>query len=87
MLLVIPNWNTGFSIQITFSACSEHKCSEHQCIMFCVSNGNHSCHYRNGSVLLKLDVNTVDGGLKLDPDFLVDFGKEPDGPVLAHECR
>lgn len=40
-----------------------------------------------GSVLLKLDVDTVKGGLKLDTDFIVDFGKEPDGPVLAHECR
>lgn len=54
-------------------------------IILCDSN--HSCLFRNGSVLLKLDVDTVSGGLKLDPDFLVDFGKEPDGPVLAHECR
>lgn len=23
----------------------------------------------------------------LNQDFLVDFGKEPDGPVLAHEIR
>jgi hypothetical protein len=23
----------------------------------------------------------------LNPNFVVDFGAEPDGPVLAHECR
>ncbi len=27
------------------------------------------------------------GGLKLNPDFLIDFGAEPDGPALAHEVR
>lgn len=27
------------------------------------------------------------GGLTLNPDFLVDFGQEPDGPVLCHEMR
>lgn len=36
---------------------------------------------------MKLDVNTVNGGLSLDKEFIVDFGKEPSGPVLAHECR
>jgi hypothetical protein len=25
------------------------------------------------------------GGLTINPDFFVDFGAEPDGPVLAHE--
>ena len=40
-----------------------------------------------GSQLLKIDVDTVDGGLTLDDDFLVDFGQEPGGPVLAHEAR
>jgi hypothetical protein len=34
-----------------------------------------------------LNVDTEKGGLTLNPDFLVDFGKEPDGPVLAHEIR
>lgn len=37
--------------------------------------------------MMKLDVDCEKGGLKLDPDFLVDFGKEPEGPVLAHETR
>ena len=42
---------------------------------------------KQGSQLLKIDVDTVDGGLTLDEDFLVDFGQEPGGPVLAHEAR
>lgn len=40
-----------------------------------------------GAFLVMLDVDTEKGGLTLNPDFLVDFGKEPDGPVLAHEIR
>lgn len=42
---------------------------------------------REGSVMLQIDVDTVNGGLKLNPNFLVDFGKEPLGPALAHELR
>ncbi|XP_012585450.1 PREDICTED: selenium-binding protein 1 [Condylura cristata] len=42
---------------------------------------------REGSVMLQVDVDTVNGGLKLNPNFLVDFGKEPLGPALAHELR
>ncbi|XP_024083510.1 selenium-binding protein 1-A isoform X2 [Cimex lectularius] len=42
---------------------------------------------KNGSCLLLMNVDTDRGGLTLDEGFLVDFGKEPDGPVLAHECR
>ena len=38
-------------------------------------------------MLLQVDVNTVDGGLTLNPDFCVDFGDEPGGPCLAHEVR
>ncbi|KAK9501062.1 hypothetical protein O3M35_002176 [Rhynocoris fuscipes] len=41
----------------------------------------------NGSALMKVDVDTEKGGLKVDENFLVDFGKEPEGAVLAHECR
>lgn len=37
--------------------------------------------------MLLVDVNTEHGGLSLNENFLVDFGKEPDGPVLAHEIR
>ena len=43
--------------------------------------------HRKGSQLLQVDVDTVNGGLTLNADFLVDFGREPDGPVLAHEIR
>lgn len=41
----------------------------------------------DGSVMMQIDVNSVSGGLTLNENFLVDFGKEPDGPVLAHELR
>lgn len=40
-----------------------------------------------GSMLLQIDVDTENGGLSLNEDFLVDFGKEPGGPSLAHEIR
>ncbi|KAM9309159.1 methanethiol oxidase-like [Pholidichthys leucotaenia] len=42
---------------------------------------------REGSVMMQMDVDTVNGGLTVNENFLVDFGKEPDGPVLAHELR
>ncbi|XP_050421456.1 methanethiol oxidase [Adelges cooleyi] len=42
---------------------------------------------KNGSTLVKVDVDTEKGGLTLDREFLVDFGKEPFGPVMAHETR
>lgn len=37
--------------------------------------------------MMQIDVDTVNGGLSVNENFLVDFGKEPDGPVLAHEVR
>lgn len=43
--------------------------------------------FENGSMLVRLDVDTDKGGLTIDEDFLVDFGDEPEGPVLAHEIR
>lgn len=43
--------------------------------------------YRNGAVLLQIDIDTTNGGMKVNDKFLVDFGKEPLGPVLAHEMR
>ncbi|XP_067951504.1 methanethiol oxidase-like isoform X1 [Watersipora subatra] len=42
---------------------------------------------KNGCVLLQVDCDTEKGGLTLNKNFLTDFGKEPDGPVLAHEIR
>lgn len=40
-----------------------------------------------GSYLLQLDVDTENGGMTINHDFYIDFGAEPDGPVLAHEMR
>ncbi|KAG2255871.1 hypothetical protein Bca52824_075165 [Brassica carinata] len=40
-----------------------------------------------GSHIIQIDVDTVKGGLSINPDFFVDFGDEPDGPALAHEMR
>ncbi len=40
-----------------------------------------------GSYLLQIDCDTEKGGLKVNEDFFVDFGKEPDGPARAHEMR
>ncbi|XP_069796296.1 methanethiol oxidase [Narcine bancroftii] len=42
---------------------------------------------KKGSVMLQVDVDTEKGGLTINENFLVDFGKEPDGPALAHEVR
>jgi len=42
---------------------------------------------KKGSVLLMIDVDNEKGGLTLNENFLVNFGVEPDGPVLAHEIR
>lgn len=40
-----------------------------------------------GSLLLRIDCDTRRGGMKLNDDFLVDFGREPGGPARAHEMR
>ncbi|XP_047503733.1 methanethiol oxidase [Pieris napi] len=42
---------------------------------------------KEGGWIVKIDVDTENGGLKLDEDFLVHFGDEPNGPVLPHEIR
>jgi selenium-binding protein 1 len=42
---------------------------------------------RQGSYLLKIDCDSENGGMRIDPDFFVDFGKEPAGPARAHEIR
>ncbi|KIY92381.1 hypothetical protein MNEG_15582 [Monoraphidium neglectum] len=39
-----------------------------------------------GSQLVRVDV-AEDGSLEINKDFIVDYGAEPDGPVLAHEAR
>lgn len=43
--------------------------------------------FRKGAALIQLDVDTEKGGMKVNQDFFVDFGKEPNGPALAHEVR
>ncbi|KAF8069628.1 selenbp1 [Scenedesmus sp. PABB004] len=43
--------------------------------------------FAKGSQLVQVDVDAEAGSLSLNPDFVVDFGSEPGGPVLAHECR
>jgi selenium-binding protein 1 len=40
-----------------------------------------------GSQMLQIDVDLEAGKLSINPNFIVDFGGEPEGPVLAHECR
>ncbi len=42
---------------------------------------------KQGSWLVRLDCDTARGGLALDEKFVVEFGKEPDGPARAHEVR
>ena len=42
---------------------------------------------KQGSLMLQLDADTERGGLKVNDKFLVDFGKEPNGPARAHEVR
>ena len=45
------------------------------------------CALQKGSMMLMIDVDTKNGGMQLNNEFCVDFGAEPDGPVLAHEVR
>ncbi|XVF65358.1 hypothetical protein PTKIN_Ptkin09bG0241900 [Pterospermum kingtungense] len=40
-----------------------------------------------GSHMVQIDVDTDKGGLKVNPNFFVDFGAEPEGPSLAQEMR
>lgn len=42
---------------------------------------------KQGSWMVQIDCDTEKGGLKLNENFFVDFGKEPDGPSRAHEVR
>lgn len=42
---------------------------------------------KTGSYLMQVDCDTESGGLRINENFYVDFGKEPAGPARAHEMR
>lgn len=42
---------------------------------------------KNGSYLLQIDCDTQKGGMKLNENFMIDFGAEPGGAARAHEIR
>jgi selenium-binding protein 1 len=42
---------------------------------------------KRGSYMLQVSCDTESGGLALNDKFMVDFGREPQGPARAHEIR
>lgn len=40
-----------------------------------------------GGVMLQVDCDTEKGGMEINPDFIVNFGEEPNGPSRCHETR
>ena len=40
-----------------------------------------------GGVMLMVDCDSERGGMTINPDFVVDFGREPSGPARCHETR
>ena len=40
-----------------------------------------------GGVMLMIDCDVENGGMKINDEFVVDFGKEPNGPSRCHESR
>ncbi|XP_011496759.1 PREDICTED: selenium-binding protein 1-A isoform X2 [Ceratosolen solmsi marchali] len=44
-------------------------------------------HVKHGSVMVKLNVDIKNGGMKVDQDFLIDFGSDQSDVLLAHEMR
>ncbi|XP_069481550.1 methanethiol oxidase-like [Ambystoma mexicanum] len=40
---------------------------------------------QEGAAMIQIDVDNEKGGLIINEDFLIDFGKEPGGPALAHD--
>ena len=41
----------------------------------------------NGGCMLMVNCDIEKGGMEIDPNFVVDFGKEPNGPSRCHETR
>jgi selenium-binding protein 1 len=37
--------------------------------------------------MVMIDCDPVNGGMEINKDFIVDFGKEPNGPSRCHESR
>lgn len=37
--------------------------------------------------MVKLDVDVENGGMKIDENFLIEFGKDKNDVLLAHEMR
>lgn len=44
-------------------------------------------NFRHGSTMIKIDIDVENGGMKLDENFLVDFGADKNEVLLAHEIR
>ncbi|MBD2306953.1 selenium-binding family protein [Chroococcidiopsis sp. FACHB-1243] len=42
---------------------------------------------KQGSYMLQIDCDTENGGLKINENFYIDFGQEPNGAARAHEMR
>ena len=42
---------------------------------------------KNGGCMLMVDCDPKNGGMSINRDFFVDFGKEPGGPARCHETR
>ncbi|XP_069506386.1 methanethiol oxidase-like [Ambystoma mexicanum] len=42
---------------------------------------------QEGAAMVQIDADTEKGGLTINQDFLINFGKEPGGAALAHEIR
>ena len=42
---------------------------------------------KQGGVMVMIDCDPINGGMTLNKDFIVDFGKEPNGPSRCHEAR
>jgi selenium-binding protein 1 len=40
-----------------------------------------------GGCMVMVDCDTEQGGMSINPDFFVDFGREPNGPSRCHETR
>jgi len=54
---------------------------------FCANKQFYQELIEKGSHMLQIDVDSEEGGLKINPKFFVDFGTEPNGPSLVHEMR